>query len=265
MGAVQAVTVALVLLWASGFKLLARSAPTTARRSALRQLVGEGRVVSAYRAVGVAEAAVALALLVPATRIAGAVGAVGLSVGMLGYLAYARKAAPESSCGCLSDKVTPVNGRHFARAGVLLAASLGAVLPGAFTLVSALVVVVELAVVAMLSPELDDYWLMPLRRFRVRLSHPLARRSSFEVPLDSTVTQLTRSDAYRSVQGMVRSDLLDSWDEGEWRILTYAARRDTGPVTVVFAVPLLRYDPDDVRVVLVEDESEVVEEDSALV
>ncbi|OLR94687.1 hypothetical protein BJP25_10055 [Actinokineospora bangkokensis] len=251
LGTGPAVALAAVLAWAAGFKLLSRGAATTARRSALRVLVGEGRVLPAYRAVGAAEALVALALLVPAARPVGGVAAAVLAVGMLAYLGYARSAAPESSCGCLSEKVAPVGARQFARAGLMAVVGAAAVPQGAFAALPALVLL--LAVVA-LSPELDGWWLLPLRRLRVRLSHPLARRTTFEVPVDSSVAQLLRSDAYRSVAGLVRSDLLDSWDEGEWRILTYGARRVDGtPATAVFAVPLYRYEPEDVRVALVDD------------
>jgi hypothetical protein len=87
----------------------------------------------------------------------------------------------------------------------------------------------------------------------LRRRHPLAGRA-FEVPLASTVQQLHKSDAYRAVVELLRSDLLDSWDEGEWRLLTYSARRDTGPATAVFAVPRLRYNPELVRVALVDDQ-----------
>jgi hypothetical protein len=111
------------------------------------------------------------------------------------------------------------------------------------------VLVAEAALVAVLSPELDRRWLLPLRRFRARISHPLAGRP-FEVPLASSVQQLQKSDAYASIAGLLRSDLLDTWDEGEWRILTYSAHR----ATAVFAVPRLRYAPAEVRVALVTDE-----------
>jgi hypothetical protein len=50
---------------------------------------------------------------------------------------------------------------------------------------------------------------------------------------------------------VLRSDVLESWDEGEWRILTYSASGESGPATAVFAVPRLRYEPDVVKVALV--------------
>ncbi len=244
-----------VLVWASAMKLLHRNASAAARRSALARLVGEERVVGAYRAVGVAEAVIGLLLLAPPVVAVEAYGAAALSAGMLGYLVYGKLAAPDSSCGCLGDKHTPIRGRGFARAGLLVVLSLGAVpatgwWPTERPLATAGLVVVELAVVVALSPELDHRWLLPLRRWRLRVRHPLAN-GEVVIPLESTVQQLQKSTVYRSVAEQLSSDLLDHWDEGEWRLLTYAARTPAGPATAVFAVPRLAYAPDDVRVALV--------------
>jgi hypothetical protein len=113
-----------------------------------------------------------------------------------------------------------------------------------------------LAGAAVLSAEFDPAWLVPLRRLRVRLSHPLAG-TGFEVPLQSTVQQLQRSDAYRQVARLLVSDVREHWDEGEWRLLCYTARRDGRAATAVFAVPRLRYEPAAVRVALVDEAAPV--------
>jgi hypothetical protein len=252
-----------VLLWAASLKLFGRSAPQAARRSALARLVGKERAPAAYRTVAAVELAVAALLLLPPVHPAEAVAALALCTGMLAYLGYARLRAPDSSCGCMGERHTPVRPRSFARAGLLLIASglaLAAVdwwpvtlLERPFATVG--VLLVEVALVVALSPELDRQWLHPVRRARLRLRHPLANRP-FEVPLAASVQQLQRSDAYRSVAGLLRSDVLDTWDEGDWRILTYSARHESGAATAVFAVPLRDDDPDLVRVVLVGAEAE---------
>jgi Methylamine utilisation protein MauE len=251
-----------VLVWAAALKLLGRNARIAAQRSGLSRLAGKDQAFAAYRTVGGVELVFGALLLLPPAYPAEAVAAAGLSAGMLGYLTYLRVAAPQSSCGCLGEKHAPVRWRAFARAGVLLAASTGAAFSvrwwgEAMLLDSPLKTVAVLAgggmLVVVLSAELDRVWLLPLRRWRLRISHPLAGRA-FEVPLEATVQQLHKSDAYRSVVGLLRSDLLDSWDEGEWRILTYSARRESGPATAVFAVPRLRYNPELVRVALVDDQ-----------
>ncbi|TCO56728.1 hypothetical protein EV192_106202 [Actinocrispum wychmicini] len=223
--------VAVVLLWAAVVKF--RADP---RRSALKRLVGADRVTTAFRVVGVLEILLAASLLV--TPWPAAVWFVALT----GYLVWARKAAPDESCGCLSEKHTPATIRSIARATLLVALTL-------LASTQVPVLAAEAVAVVLLSPELDGWWLMPLRRLKVRLLHPLAGRG-FEVPVASTVQQLHKSQAYRSVYPLLRSDLLDTWDEGEWRILTYSADQDGERATAVFAVPRTRYEPDQVRVAL---------------
>jgi hypothetical protein len=249
---VQPVVVGAVLVWASYVKLVASNAPAAARRSALRRLVGEERVVGAYRTVGAAELGVGVLLLLPTVFVASYL-AVGLTLGLLGYLGYARWKAPDSSCGCLGEKHAPVRWRSFARAGVLVAASVLALLAADWwpasivdSPLAPVVLVAELALVFVLSPELDHRWLIPLRRWRLRVSHPLGGQD-FEVPLESTLDQLYKSDAYRGAVDRLRSEVLEHWDEDGWRILTYAA----GAETAVFAVPLTEYAPQSVRMVFV--------------
>ncbi|MGB3439446.1 MAG: MauE/DoxX family redox-associated membrane protein [Actinophytocola sp.] len=251
-----------VLLWASAFKLVHRNASAAARRSVLARLTGKDRVVGAYRAVGVVEALIGLLLLAPPVLVVEAYAAAALSVGMLGYLAYGKRKAPDAGCGCLGDKEAPITARGFVRAGLLVALSLVAVAGSAWwpterPLATIGLVVVELAVFAALSPELDHRWLFPLRRWRVRMSHPLASREVV-VPLESSVQQLWKSAVYQSVVTQLSSDLLDHWDEGEWRLLSYAARTPDGPATAVFAVPRLAYRPDDVRMAMVREEQEAL-------
>lgn len=251
-----------VLLWASTLKLFHRNASVAARRSVLARITGKERAVGAYRAVGVVEAVIGLLLLTPPVLVVEAYAAATLSLGMLGYLAYGKIKAPDASCGCLGDKEAPVEARGFVRAGLLVALSLLATAGSAWwpterPFATVGLVVVELAVFAALSPELDHRWLYPLRRWRVRMSHPLAG-TEVVVPVESTVQQLWKSSVYRSVVTQLTSDLLDHWDEGDWRLLTYAARTPSGPATAVFAVPRFDYRPDDVRVAMVPEEQDAL-------
>lgn len=253
-----------VLIWASTVKF-GGNAPAAARRSALRKLVGERHVVPAYRSVGVVELAVGALLVLPPVMVVEAYLAAALALGMVAYLAFAKLKAPDSGCGCLGDKHAPVRARAFVRAAVMVAAAVLAAWsavwwPAALAdrpLAWLAVVAAEAAAVVALSPELDHRWLLPLRRWRVRLSHPLANVPA-GTPLESSVQQLQRSDAYRAVVENLRSDLLDSWEEDDWRILTYAAVKDDAPATAVFAVPLSAYRPEDVRVALVPEEDDVL-------
>jgi hypothetical protein len=269
--ALQPLLAGLVLLWAAGGKLLGRRRTAHARQSALARLVGERCAVPAFRLVAAAELAVAAALLLPPPQWTETLAAVGLAAGFLGYLTYARLAAPDSSCGCLGARRAPVSWRAFARAGGLAGAC--AIIPWAATgwpaalaerpLAATAILLAEAAALAALSAELDPVWLVPLRRLRIRLAHPLADRkrwlgpipasSAFEVPLQSSVQQLQRSEAYRQVARLLVSDVREHWDEGEWRMLCYTARQDGRSTTAVFAVPRLRYEPAAVRVALVDE------------
>lgn len=257
--AVQPLLVGAVLLWAASIKLFSRNAPAAARSSALVPLIGEERALPAYRLVGVTELAIGALLLLPPVLLLEAVAATALTTGFLAYLIYARHAAPGSSCGCLSAAQVPVSGRGLLRAGMLVSASLTAlgasapwwsVLADRPLLVGS-VLLVEGAVVVLLSAEFDALWLLPLRQLRVRLTHPL--RGGSGVPLLATVQHLQRSDAYRRTAPLISSDVREYWDDGEWRMVCHAARYQGRSATAVFAVPRLRQDPAAVRVALVDD------------
>ncbi|MGH3660953.1 MAG: MauE/DoxX family redox-associated membrane protein [Micromonosporaceae bacterium] len=263
----QPVLIAAVLGWAGVIKL---RGSTQARQTAVARLVGEGRASATLRLVGAVELGVAAALLLPLGHVAAPGASALLSVGFLGYLGYARVVAPDSSCGCMSSRSERITWRAFARAGFLLVASLISVAGFAGWLggesagwwlsaaagapVAAVMVLVgEALLFGALSPEFDRHWLRPLRQLKVRLTHPLANLPH-QVPLASTVTQLELSDAYRRVGTLITSDVQDSWDEGDWRIVCYRARVAEGrAATAVFAVPLHAEDPAAVRATLVDE------------
>ncbi|MEV4759293.1 MauE/DoxX family redox-associated membrane protein [Micromonospora sp. NPDC049559] len=258
--AVQPLLIGAVLLWSAAVKLFSRQATAAARRSALVPLVGERRAAPAYRLVGTVELAVAALLLLPPAPPLEAGAAAVLSAGFLGYLAYARRAAPASSCGCLSTRRTPVTNRGLGRAGLLLVAGIAAGWAGEHwlaavrqrPLAAAAVLLVEAAAVVVLSPELDARWLLPLRRLRARITRPLAGGGG-GVPLFATVQQLQQSPAFRQVAALISSDVREHWDDEEWRIVCHGARYRGRVATAVFAVPRLRYDPGAVRVAIVDE------------
>jgi hypothetical protein len=259
LAAVQPLVIGGLLAWSSYGKLYGPDVDARARRTALSKLVGERHAGTAFRAVGVVELVIAAALLLPPLWVVETAAAVALAAGFVGYLVYARLVVPESSCGCMGSAATPVRWRSLARGGLLLAVSLLALTADAdwwsVARWAVAVAVVEAMLFVALSAELDRYWLMPLRRLRVRLTHPLAGTASFEVPLAATQQQLMRSTAYQQVNPYLRSDIRDHWDEGDWRFVSYTAAYDERAATAVFAVPRLRYEPDEVRVAIVDDSS----------
>lgn len=258
--ALQPPVLGAVLIWSARVKLFSRHAPAAAQRTALPRLIGQRRALPAYRLLGGMELTLgALLLLLPPVRRPAAAAAAVLAVGFLAYLSYARRAAPTSSCGCLSARATPVSGRSLARAALLVvAAVLAGLAPegwpaalGTRPLAGGALLLAESAVVVALSPELDRTWLLPLRRLRARLTHPL--RGGAGLPLLATLQQVQLSDAYRRVAPLLRSDVRDHWDDGDWRFVGHAALFQGRPVTAVFAVPLADQDPDTVRVAVVDD------------
>jgi methylamine utilization protein MauE len=259
---VQPLFIGGTLLWSGGLKCFGRSARRSAERSALASLVGETRALPAYRLTGAVELALAAVLLIPPALVAESAAAAVLGVGFLAYLAYARIAAPDSSCGCLSKKRTPVTWRSFVRAGLVLVAALAGTQAGVWwgrgladRPLTAVLLVAEVALLVAVSPEGDRLWLLPLRRLRIRMNHPLADRS-FEMPLESSLQQLLASPAYRQVSSLIKSGLRETWDEEDMRVLCYTAEYEGAVTTAVFAVPLRHYRPEDVRVALVDESTE---------
>jgi hypothetical protein len=241
----QPLVIAAALAWAGCFKLFARTAPLAAAQSGLSRWVGQARVVPAYKTLGALELVLAVGLLV--APMPASLASAGLFAGFLGYLGYTRVAAPEASCGCSSARPSPIGWRHFAYTGGLLIVALlwWVVTPWP-------ILVAEAVGLALITPELDRYWLLPLRRLRARLTHPLRDAHTGEVPLLATVQQLQRSEAYRRVGAYLRSDVVDSWDEGEWRLLRYTIHIGQNMANAIFAVPRLTDEPERVRLAIVE-------------
>ncbi|MBF8187144.1 hypothetical protein ITP53_15640 [Nonomuraea sp. K274] len=244
----QPYVIAFFLLWAGLMKLLSRRMRAQAGQTALARLTGPARAVPALRFVGLAELAVAGALLLPPAHPLDGVAAALLAAGFLAYLAYAHVAAPTASCGCLGTHSRPVDLRAFARAGLLLAAALPAIGAGAYPPLPALVVLEVVALLA-LSSELDRYWLTPARRLLVRLRRPLAVPTPADVPLETSLHLLRRSPAYCSASGRLTSDVRETWDEDGTRYVVYGARDQSA----IFAIPLSTDDPTAVRVALVDE------------
>ncbi|WP_246458660.1 MauE/DoxX family redox-associated membrane protein [Streptomyces himalayensis] len=264
-----------LLGWTGAVKLFGRGTVRQAPKTALaRMLRSSERTVLVLRTVGAAELVAAVGLLaLPASEgstaaAAPGVAAAALGAGFLGYLARARATAPESSCGCSAGDDAPITWRTFARAAAVLAGgtvsaacALGAAgMPGGSTgtdgaaqpwwtviqeqpFVSLGFLLLSSAVLVGLSADLDRWWRLPLRRFRLRLfGHPFnsaAARGS-AVPVAATVELLERSLAWQAASPVVRSGLVDHWDEDGWRILQFTGVYEEGgaarPVAVLFAL-----------------------------
>lgn len=185
--------------------------------------------------VAVTEGVLGVALLVtahPAARWA-TVAAFAVATWVVGDLRVRR---PDAGCGCfggLSRK--RVGKRSVARAALLTVAALGGVqapLTGIAALGSdwatAALLVIELAVIAALSPELGTLV------GRHRSPEPCELRRS---RLAETYATLRSSEVWRQHQQVLLADEpMDVWREGCRRYLTFPASVDDQRVTLVFAV-----------------------------
>ncbi|MCG0288688.1 MauE/DoxX family redox-associated membrane protein, partial [Streptomyces sp. PSAA01] len=109
-------------------KLFGRGTAQAPRTALARLLRDGGRAALVLRVLGAVELLLAAALLAPpATPLPGAAAAL-LGAGFLGYLGYARAAAPGASCGCTARQDAPLTWRAFARAAAVLAGGVAAAL-----------------------------------------------------------------------------------------------------------------------------------------
>lgn len=165
----QLLFIGAILLWSGSLKLFLPGAGEAANRSALPLLLrGERRALVAYRTIGVAEVGVALFLLLPPAWKWEMGLAVALAVTFVAYLLYSYKVAPDRPCGCLggSGSEGAISWRGFTRAGLLvLFGVLGLTTPDFWfeALIvgapwSVAIIVLEAALLLVLSPELDEKW-----------------------------------------------------------------------------------------------------------
>lgn len=240
-----------LLGWTGAVKLFSRGTVVQAPKTALaRMLSSSERAALVLRGVGAGELLIAAGLLaLPVNPVPGVAAAL-LGVGFLGYLGYGRALAPESSCGCTANEDTPITWRAFVRAALVLVGGAAAASAHAdwWSTVSgrpagSLGFLAAAAVVLLaLSADLDRWWLLPLRRARLRVfGHPLFGTGAGErVPVAASVELLENSLAWQAASPVVQSALLDHWEEDGWRILLYSGAYETAeaarPVSVVFAL-----------------------------
>jgi hypothetical protein len=160
----------------------------------------------------------------------------GTAVGALHEL---RTKRPAAGCGCFGDlSDTPVGWRTMTRSvllGVAAVAGVGA--PPLHKPASAdqaiavlAVLVVELGVLAALSPELGEVMV------RLGYSEPCEVR---RLPVARSLAALRGSPQWREHRGsLTTTEPTDVWREGCWRFAVFSGVRATRPVEVVFAIYL---------------------------
>lgn len=192
----------------------------------------------------VVECGLAVGLLVTARRIGAGPPAnfIRLGAGLLFLVATSalvelRSARPDVGCGCFGDFSTePVSGRTLARSALLSAAALSTLgLPpatwptrGSETIRVLVIMLVEIGVLAALSPELSEALV------RLGYSEPCELRA---LPTDRTLAALRRSKPWRRNAGLVTADVpTDVWRELCWRYMVFPARAGDRNTEIVFAI-----------------------------
>ncbi|NKZ04961.1 MauE/DoxX family redox-associated membrane protein [Actinomadura latina] len=196
--------------------------------------------------LGLGEGLLGLALLVTShlsVRLATTV-AFAAATWVVGELRVHR---PDAGCGCFGGLSAKRVGRRSVLRAVLFTgaavASLGAPLAGVDVLRDVqvqvgLVFAVELALFALLSPELAEL----AERRGTPADPPCERRRS---PMAETYAALFESAAWSRHENAVASAVpLDVWREGCWRFVAFAGRVDDRDVEIVFAVSTAEGDRD---------------------
>ena len=264
--AVQAVVVGLIFAWAGAWKVAAPAARRIVLKSALASIMGTPhRTLAAHFAEGVGELIVAALLLATPWFWVGMCAATVFTLGFLGYLALARRIAPERPCACMGGRATQSSRRSMVRALLLFALTLvgwGAQEQWIPALAAAPwvapLILAEMFVLWLLSPELGwpgvkvgqrllRAW---IRTARVRLNPACA---GMRTDWEAVERQLRHADPFQQLADSL-SGVTDRWQEGCWSFIAYAARYQDHPATAVFAFPT-RYDARDVSAAVVDDTS----------
>jgi hypothetical protein len=144
---------------------------------------------------------------------------------------------PDVGCGCFGDFSTaPVSARTLARSALLSAAALSTIelppvtlpKPGAPTATLLVIMIVELIVLAALSPELGEGLI------RLGYSEPCELRA---LPAERSLGALRRSKQWRRHAGLITTDTpSDVWRELCWRYVVFPAEYGDRRTEVVFAI-----------------------------
>lgn len=258
---VQPLLVGAILLWAGMPKLLSSGVAETVGSSALTLLLnGEKRAVVTYRVTGIMEIGVAALLLLPPFWKWEMGLAVALAGAFVAYLLYSHKVAPERPCGCLGGfgSEVAISWRGLTRAGLLVLFGVLGLMAQSFWFAALAfgapwsfgIIVLEMALLLILSPELDKVWTRYTRRALWRLRARRIDYASAEAPFEKTLRRLKGSEPFGTLSGILRSGPRDWWREGAWSFLSFDAEYEGSIATAVFAVPV-REDPDWIRAAVV--------------
>jgi hypothetical protein len=155
-----------------------------------------------------------------------------------------RTSHPETGCGCFGEfSRAPVSGRTLARSAFFGAAALATIglpplrapHPGADAARLLGIFAIELAVIALLSPELGE------ALTRLGYSEPCELR---RLPTVRTLAALRRSSQWRKRAWLITTEVpVDIWRELCWRYVVFPARVGDRATEIIFAVYLRPHRP----------------------
>jgi methylamine utilization protein MauE len=150
-----------------------------------------------------------------------------------------RSIRPDIGCGCFGEfSSTPITGRTLTRSILLAASALGSVSVGKITpplkpretMLALIFLVIELAIIAGLSPE--------VRELFVRIGYSAPCELRMPTP-DHTLSALRRSSQWRRHQALLAGEEpQDVWRELCWRYFSFPSRYNGRDADLVFAVYL---------------------------
>lgn len=155
-----------------------------------------------------------------------------------------RSSHPETGCGCFGDfSRAPVSGRTLARSALFAVAALATIglpplrapHPGIDAARLLGIFAIELAVIALLSPELGE------ALTRLGYSEPCELR---RLPTVRTLAALRRSSQWRKRAWLISTEVpVDMWRELCWRYVVFPARIGDRATEIIFAVYLRPHRP----------------------
>lgn len=213
------------------------------RASFLGRLLPASSLLATWRALGVGELAIGLAMLFGMGYPWVGLGAVALLAGAGAAAIWAIYRVPDAECGCLGRLGRAnVSWMTVGRAALLATLALVAVLGGnvwtaAFeSPIAAVASLSSGAALLALTPELR------VRTADLRRSNSAGKVpqcATEPIPLAETLASLRRSSLWFDAQSYLRSQAPnDHWREACWRFITFPAKYANTPATAVFAVYL---------------------------
>lgn len=257
----QAILVSVVFLVAGSSKLrVAGSSQLGDSAAMLRRLVPGSVVPLALGALGAIELALAGTGLVPISSRFSLAASAGLLTVFTGYQIWTVRVAPGTPCGCFGARTREAASRWtILRTGLLALAAAGGAALGGTSGANAVSLVLGLALAIAEAAALATFTENRSKRVLASIRKHDQDCATVRVPLETTLTVLRQSDAWRSWRRHLSDaeEIRDQWRSGCWRFVSFNADYHGRAAVAVFAARV-GDKRSDVRAALVDRDSDVV-------